>query len=188
MSSIQYDMTSIILWDYVHTSWYEHWAWFYMEHYILCASMYMCTTLHYACQVACPRGSHQFSFSLCFARLMSTRELGAYCPQYVLTVFLFAGFRSVRYVFQLCGPMGQSCIPAFYLQFMCIALLWMQPISNYIQYKFSKFLPVSIFLWFSYSYFFLPYYLLSFVANLVLFTIPSPSRGVPDVGPINNGL
>ena len=36
---------------------------------------------------------------------------------------------------------------------------------------------------FSFSYFFLTYYLLSFVAYLVLFTIPSSSKGVPVVGP-----
>ena len=30
--------------------------------------------------------------------------LGAYCPQYVLTIFLFAWFRSVKYVLQLYDP------------------------------------------------------------------------------------
>ena len=40
---------------------------------------------------------------------------------------------------------------------------------------------------FSFSYFFLPYYLLSFVAHFVLFTIPSSSRGVPVVGPSSSG-
>ena len=100
MISIQYVMTSITLWDYVHTSLYEHWAWFYMEHYILCDSMYMCIALHYAHQAGYLRGSHQFQFQLSFwvARLVTTRGLGVYCLQYVLTIFLFAGFSSVRYV------------------------------------------------------------------------------------------
>ena len=40
---------------------------------------------------------------------------------------------------------------------------------------------------FSFSYFFLDYYLLSFVAHLVLFTIPGSSRGVPVVGPSSSG-
>ena len=35
--------------------------------------------------------------------------------------------------------------------------------------------------------FFLAYYLLRFVARLVLFTIPSYSGGVSEVGPTNNG-
>ena len=68
-----------------------------MEHYILCVNMFMCIVL---------RGSHQFQFelSLWVARLVTTRGLGAYCPQYVLTIFLFVGFRSVKYVLQLCRP------------------------------------------------------------------------------------
>ena len=36
---------------------------------------------------------------------------------------------------------------------------------------------------FSFNYFFLAYYLLRFVAHLVLFTIPGSSRGVPVVEP-----
>ena len=76
-----------------------------MEHYILCASMYMCIVLDYASQAACLRGFHQFQFELRFwvARLVTTRGPGTYCSQYVLTIFLFAGFRSIRYVLQLYG-------------------------------------------------------------------------------------
>ena len=106
MFSIYYDMVSIICEIMCIPFWYEHWAWLYIEHYILCASMYMCIVLHYTRQAVCPRGSHQFQFqlNLWVARMVTTRGPGANCPQYVLTVFLFAGFRSIRYVLQLCGP------------------------------------------------------------------------------------
>ena len=63
-----------------------------------------------------------------FARLRSTREARVYYPQYVLTVFLFIGFRSVRYVlpdYVGLGPKLHTCI---YLQFMCITCLWMQQV------------------------------------------------------------
>ena len=167
-----------------------------MEHYILCASMFMCIACIMRTRwLACGDPTSLFQFY--FARLRSTREPGVYYPQYVLTVFLFAEFRSVKYVlpdYVGLGPKLHTCI---YLQFMCITFLCMLLVSIitqyklnqfYSQYQFNKFLSVSIFLRFSYSYFFLPYYLLSFVAHLVLFTILGPSGGVPDMGLTSSGL
>ena len=48
----------------------------YMEHYILCASMYMCTVLHYVHQAACLRGSHQFQLSSIYELLACWRPGG----------------------------------------------------------------------------------------------------------------
>ena len=76
-----------------------------MEHYILCVSIFMCIALHYARQAACPRESPT-SLVFSFARLRSTREPGVYYPKYVLTVFLFAEFRLVKYVFFLLDYVG----------------------------------------------------------------------------------
>ena len=108
----------------------------------------MCIVLHYAHQAACPRGSHQFSLRLCFARLLSISELGAYCPQYVLIVFMYARFRSVRYVLQLCGHLSQSCILAlvnslcvlhYYECNQSVIIFSTSSISIYSQYQFSKY-------------------------------------------------
>ena len=96
----------------------------------------MCIALHYARQAACPRGSHQFSFS--FARLRSIREsmvyyppvsisaqfmscspsvnqegTMAYCPQYVLAVF-FCLQNSDQSGMIVMWALGQSCLPTFY--------------------------------------------------------------------------
>ena len=89
-----------LAWYYVHISWYEHGAWLSIEHYILCASMYISFALRYVRHAASLRGSHSFQlkFSLCVARLVTTRGLGVYCPQYVLIIFIYAGFRTVKYV------------------------------------------------------------------------------------------
>ena len=73
------------------------------------------------------------SAQLWVARLVMTRGLGAYCPQYVLTVFLFAGFSSVKYVLPVYVGLGPKLHTCILLQFMCITCLWMQlVISDFI--------------------------------------------------------
>ena len=125
MISIQYNMISITLWEYVYTSVYEYWAWF-IWNTTYCASIYMCTTLHYARQAAYPRGSHQFQFqlSLWVAHLVTTRGLGTYCPQGLIvhrgilpTVCAYSFFclqDSDQSGMIVMWALGQSCIPAFY--------------------------------------------------------------------------
>ena len=84
-----------------------------------------------------------------FARLRSNREPGVYYSQYVLTTFLFAGFKSVRYIlpdYVGLGPKLHTCI---YLQFMCITWIWMQQVKSvfiHTQYQLNQYLiSVSIF-------------------------------------------
>ena len=168
---------------------YEHWAWFYMEHYILCASMYMCTTLHYARQAACPWGSHQFQFQLSFwvACQVTTRGPGAYCPQCAYSFFVCR-----IQVSQVCFTVIWPWAKIVYLHFIyslcalhdyeCNQIVFILSISSassvcFVSIEISRF---------SFSYFFLPYYLLSFVAHLVLFTIPGSSMGVPVVGLVSS--
>ena len=49
-----------------------------MEHYILCASIFMCIALDFCAPGGLSAGTHQFSFS--FARLRSIREPGICYP------------------------------------------------------------------------------------------------------------
>ena len=51
--------------------------------------------------------------------------------------------------------------------------------ASYFQYRYSSI---------QLQYSFLTLFLLSFIAHLVLFTIPGISGGVPDVGPSSSGL
>ena len=89
-----------------------------MEHYILCASIFMCIALHFAHQAALVRGDPtNLSFSLLACSDQGAR--GIY-PQYVLTVFLFAASDLSDMYYQFMLALGQSCVPAFLLQFMCI--------------------------------------------------------------------
>ena len=75
---------------------------------------------------------------------------------------------------RLCGPMSQSCIPAFSLQFICITFCECKQIMFiFYQYRYSSIQLQLIFL---------AYYLLSFVAHLVLFTIPGLSWGSTKCG------
>ena len=53
------------------------------------------------------------------ARLVTTRGPGAYWPQYVLIIFLFVGFRSVRYVLQLCGPWAKVAY-LYFIYSLCV--------------------------------------------------------------------
>ena len=102
-----------------------------MEHYILCASIFMCIALHFARQAALSAGIPPVS--VCSPEI---RELGVYYPpvsvlhlvatrgqglclqgyfthSYVLTVFLFAGFSSDKYVLPVymgLGPKLHTCI------------------------------------------------------------------------------
>ena len=157
--------------------WYEHWAWFNMEHYILCASMYMCIALHCAHQVARPRGSHQFQFQLSLWDFSPGDDQGASGLLPTVCAYSFYVCKiQIRQVcvISLCGPLSQSCIPAFSLQFVCITLLWMQLASDYTKYKFGQYLySVQVQLLFicidifsiQFQLFFLAYYLLSFIAH-----------------------
>ena len=101
-----------------------------MEHYILCASIVMCIALHFVRQATCPRGSHQFNFQ--FTRLWSTRELGVFYPQYVLTVFLFAGSDLSGMYYQFMWALGQSCIPAYF--FTAYVHYMFMNATNYIRF------------------------------------------------------
>ena len=59
------------------------------EHYIMCVRQLV------------SGDPTSFSFNLCIACLVMTRGLGAYCPQYMLIIFMYTGFWSVRYVLQI---------------------------------------------------------------------------------------
>ena len=121
------------------------------------------------------------------------------CPSMCLQFFCLQDSDKWAMYYQIMWAYEPKLHTCIYLQFMCITFLWMQPISIITQYKLNQYLflvsiqqvqyvlLVSIFLWFSYSYSFLAYYLLSFVAHLVLFTIPSSSKGIPVVGLSSNG-
>ena len=113
-------------------------------------------------------------------------------------IFLFVGFRSIRYVLQLYGTWTKVA----YLHFIyslcalhdyeCNQIVFILSTNKsvfilsissastvcFVSIKISRF---------RFSYFFLTYYLLNFVTHLILFTIPGSSRGVPVVGPSSSG-
>ena len=99
----------------------------------------------HARQLVC-KDPTSINFSLCFAYLMSTRELGAYCPQYVLTIFYVCRIqiRQVS-VIRLCGSMSQICITAFSLQFMFITFCECKQIMVILNTSSVSILSVSIF-------------------------------------------
>ena len=116
-----------------------------------CVSACICAHHCIMRQAACQRESHQFQFqlSLWVARLVTTREPGAYCPQNVLTVFLFVGFKSVRYVLQLYGAwykvaylhlVYNLCTLHDYECNQIVFILNTSSASIYTQYKFSQYL------------------------------------------------
>ena len=94
--------------------------------------------------------------------------------------------------------LGQSCEPAFYLQYVHYMFMNATSYIKFIsQYQLNQVFNFSInsasYFQYRYSsirlqYSFLALYLLSFVAHLVLFAIPGISGGVLDVGPSSSGL
>ena len=82
-----------------------------MEHYILCANIFMCIALHHARQTACPRGSHQFSFQFCSSEIdQGARDI---LPTVYAYIFSVCRFRLVRYVLPVyvsLGPKFHTCI------------------------------------------------------------------------------
>ena len=121
MASIQYGMTNIILWDYVHISWYEHWVWvLYGALHIVCQHIYVHSITSCAPDdlfAGIPQVSVSAQFLSC--------SPGAYWPQYVLIVYLFARFRLVKYILPVYVGLGPNLHTCIYLQFMCITCLWM---------------------------------------------------------------
>jgi len=76
-----------------------------------------------------------------FVRLRSTREPGVYYPQYVLTVFLFAGFRLVRYVLPNYVGFSQSCILAFIYNLCILHVYECNQLNQfYPQYQLNQYL------------------------------------------------
>ena len=74
-----------------------------MEHYILCASIFMCIALHFVCQAALVRRDPtKLKNSVCSP--VVTKELRAFDPPYVLTVFLFAGLDLSGMYYQFIWP------------------------------------------------------------------------------------
>ena len=120
-----------------------------------------------------------YSFSVCriqisqvcysYVRLGPKLHICILFPVYVHYIFMNATSYSRYYLFSV--------------QVNQYIFTYYQLFSFHYQYQFSKF---SIFISIdssSIQYSFLSLYLLSFVAHLVLFTIPGSSRGVPVVGP-----
>ena len=130
----------------------------------------------------------------------------AYCPHYVLIVFFYLQDSDQSGMLQLCRPWAKV---AYLLFIYSLCALHIYECHQLYQILFILSTSKSIFLLstsysvfiistssastvnfvsikisqFSFSYFLLAYYLLSFVAHLVLFTIPGSSRGVAVVGP-----
>ena len=102
-----------------------------MEHYILCASIFMCIALHLARQAALVRRDPINLNSICSS--VVTRELRALDPQYVLTVFLFAGSDLSGMYYQFIWVLGQSYIPAFLFQ---LCALHVYNATNYVRFYF----------------------------------------------------
>ena len=117
----------------------------------------------------------------------------------MLTVFLFVGFGSVRYIlpdYVGLGPKLHTCILfTAYVHYMFMnATSYIRFISQYqlnqlfnSNISSTSYFSIDIFR-FNFSISFLALYLLSFVAQLVLFTILGISGGVPEVGPSRSGL
>ena len=133
-----------------------------------------------------------------------TRELGYFNHKYMLIVFLFAEFRSVRYVLQLCGPwakvaylhfISSLCALHIYECHQLYQILFILSISKSIFYsvpvnQFSLSVPVqqiqyilSVSIFLNSASVLLSSLLLVELSHLVLFTIPDSTRGVPVVGP-----
>ena len=115
----------------MHTFSYEHWAWDYMEHYILCASIFMCIALHLARQAALVRRdptnlnfclltcSNQgakgiwpinLNFTLLTCSNQGAKGIG---PTICAYSFSVCRFRFVRYVLSVyvgLGPKLHTCI------------------------------------------------------------------------------
>ena len=101
MFSNSYNMFSIIMWHLC--AYILVWALgmtLYGALHIVCQYVYE----HLHCIMCSRRLVHEnptsFSFSSIYeiARLVTTKGLEAYYPQYVLIIFMYTGFKSVRYV------------------------------------------------------------------------------------------
>ena len=144
------------------------------------------------------RDPTSFSFNSVYeiARLVMTKGLRAYCPKYVLTVFMYAGFRSNMYVLSVHVDLWIK-VTYLYLVYNLCALHYCEcnQLVIILNTKFSQYLySVQVQVVFinidipsiQVQLFFSAYYLLRFVAHLVLFTILGFSGGVSEVGPSNS--
>ena len=118
-----------------------------MEHYPLCASIYICITLHYAPD-GLSTGILPISVSAQFMSCSSGDNQEARGILATVCAYSFYVCRiqiSQVCIIKLCGPISQICIPAFSLQFMCITFYESNQIVIIHSSRIVNILSVSIF-------------------------------------------